>query len=176
MDTPLLQLTKLDCARRQLETAVKLYFHFSDPVSIHTLASAAYGLLHNINAHRGGKPMMKDVDLIIEEYKDMVRKKFNEHQNFFKHADKDPSGYTEFNPIVTDGFLYEACSKYFELTGERLSYLEAFTRWFQLWHQDLFESSDPQRAAMVREMKKHYTIQMRPQYFEACMTLVHRAK
>jgi hypothetical protein len=35
-------ITKLDAARRQLETAIKLYFDEGDPGSIQTLCSAAY--------------------------------------------------------------------------------------------------------------------------------------
>jgi hypothetical protein len=31
------RVTKLDAAKKQLETAIMLYFHDGDPVSIHTL-------------------------------------------------------------------------------------------------------------------------------------------
>ena len=49
-----LRLTKLDAARRQLETAVRLYFHEGDPVSTHTLAAAAYNVLRALNKRQGG--------------------------------------------------------------------------------------------------------------------------
>lgn len=49
-----LRLSKLDAARRQLETATKLYFEHGDEVSIHTLAAAAYSVIRDINEHRGG--------------------------------------------------------------------------------------------------------------------------
>ena len=36
-------VSKLDAAKRQLETVIRLYFFDGDPVSIHTLTSAVLG-------------------------------------------------------------------------------------------------------------------------------------
>lgn len=55
-----LQLTKLEAARRQLETSVKLFFDHGDEVSIHTLVAAGYAIVRDINKHRGGDSMIKD--------------------------------------------------------------------------------------------------------------------
>jgi hypothetical protein len=55
-----LSITKLDAARRQLETAITLWFHDADPVSVHTLAMAAHGILRALNKKRGGPPMLGD--------------------------------------------------------------------------------------------------------------------
>jgi len=63
--TTKLHLSKLDAALRQLETAVTLYFHSSDPISIHTLTAAAYNVLQGIKKHRGaGFQMFKDADMV----------------------------------------------------------------------------------------------------------------
>src|SRR5438128_1514480 len=66
-DLQKIQVTKLDAVRRQLETAIILWFHDGDPVSIHTLAAAAYQIIYDINAHRGGAPMMRDSEKIRPE-------------------------------------------------------------------------------------------------------------
>jgi hypothetical protein len=50
-----LHFSKLDVALRQLETAVTLYFHSADPVSIHTLTAAAYNVLRDLKTHRGSE-------------------------------------------------------------------------------------------------------------------------
>ena len=63
---PQLKLSKLDCARRQLELAIELYFLERDPVSIHTLVGAARQLLADINKHRGGKPLFTEVEALKE--------------------------------------------------------------------------------------------------------------
>jgi hypothetical protein len=39
------KVSKLDAAKRQLETVIRLYFSNGDPVSIHTLTAAAYNVL-----------------------------------------------------------------------------------------------------------------------------------
>ena len=52
-----LTVTKLDAAKRQLETAIRLWFHDAHPVSIDTLAAAALQVLVDINTKRGGEPM-----------------------------------------------------------------------------------------------------------------------
>ena len=49
-----LPVTKLDAARRQLETGITLWFHEMGPVSIHTLTGAAYKLLYDINTKAVG--------------------------------------------------------------------------------------------------------------------------
>jgi hypothetical protein len=67
--TTKLHLSKLDAALRQLETAVTLYFHSSDPISIHTLTAAAYNVLQGIKRSprdtihaREGEHRLRDPD------------------------------------------------------------------------------------------------------------------
>lgn len=62
-----MRLEKLEAARRQLETAIKLYFADGDEVSIHTLGAAAYALIQDINKHRRGEPMLKDLHLLLPQ-------------------------------------------------------------------------------------------------------------
>jgi len=62
-------ITKLESARRQLETAVKLYFNDIDPVSIHTLACAAQEILAELNTKKGNVPAIMSDHLINEPYK-----------------------------------------------------------------------------------------------------------
>ena len=48
-------VTKIDAARRQLATAIDLWFNDKDAVSIHTLAYAAYDVIHGLSKRRGRK-------------------------------------------------------------------------------------------------------------------------
>jgi hypothetical protein len=47
-----LALTKVDVARRQLQTAITLWFTNGDPVSVHTLAAAAHEIIHTVTKKR----------------------------------------------------------------------------------------------------------------------------
>src|SRR5947209_4730269 len=92
------RISKLDAARRQLETAVVLYFQQGDPVSIHTLAAAAHQLLHDISKKADSQSEMIlawALEQVLPEYRDEIRKTLRAAQNFFKHADRDESDVLE---------------------------------------------------------------------------------
>jgi hypothetical protein len=137
-----LKLSKLDCVRRQLEMAIELYFMERDPVSIHTLASADYQLLIDINKHRGGKPLLIEFESlkgrVIPGKEKEVMRLMSEAENFFKHADRDPEGTIDFSPESNEGILWESTDKYRELTGETSAPLQVMNVWFQIRHPNLF--------------------------------------
>jgi hypothetical protein len=56
-------VTKLDVAKRQIETAIVLYFAECDPVSIHTLCRAGYDVIHALNKKRAVQGELKDMML-----------------------------------------------------------------------------------------------------------------
>jgi hypothetical protein len=47
-----IKISKLDAARRQIFTAIQLYFNHGDLVSMRTLAAAAFKITQNICANR----------------------------------------------------------------------------------------------------------------------------
>ncbi|HXE42340.1 MAG TPA: hypothetical protein VN516_04880 [Candidatus Baltobacteraceae bacterium] len=140
---PKLKLSKLDCARRQLELAIELFFMERDPVSIHTLAGATYQLLADINKHRGGKPLTTELEglkrFVIPGKEKELAKLFKEAENFFKHADRDPEGVIDFSPEINELLLWEASLKYSELTSEETSAMVAIQLWFQVKHPEYFK-------------------------------------
>ena len=136
-----LKISKLEAARRQLETAVRLYFSEGDPVSIHTLTAAAYNVIRDINKKNGGKPMFaKDAFAATDtpEQKKKFLKRINSMENFCKHADNDPDSILNFAPDITDMLIFEACDKYRELTHEVVPLFQVMVNWFLAQHPDLF--------------------------------------
>ncbi len=155
--TTKLHLSKLDAALRQLETAVTLYFHSSDPISIHTLTAAAYNVLQGIKKHRGaGFQMFKDADMVYPEKRREFRDMLNASENFFKHADRDPTSDHEFSPDWTDFLLIDACQAYGRLTGERRPVLVAYMSWFCIRHPQYYETQPEvfRRASMLNGQYK----------------------
>jgi hypothetical protein len=101
-----LKLTKLEVARRQLATAIELWFYEKDQVSIHTLAAAAYEVIHSVSKKHGRKiDLLFDSICVRDEYRREFRQALNKPANFFKHADKDSDGTIEFNPVVSEPFI-----------------------------------------------------------------------
>jgi hypothetical protein len=146
-------ISKLDAAKRQLETGIRLYFSNGDPVSIHTLIAAAYNVIRDVNEKRGGAPMLVK-DHMIEyyakpEYQKKVRDKINEAENFFKHADRDHETTLDFNPDQSEYFLLDACSQYYKLTGEFPPLFQIYQGWFMANHQTLFDLPEEQKRLLA---------------------------
>jgi len=84
-------VSKIDAASSQLDTAIALWFHDQDPVSVHTLAAAAYQITHDIKRHRGiDHDLLYDSRMVKDEYRKEWMTAMKKAQNFFKHADRDP--------------------------------------------------------------------------------------
>jgi hypothetical protein len=137
----ILLLTKLDAAKRQLETAIKLYFSEDDPVSIHTLSAAAYNILRDVGQNTGANPMMiKNMSLkyVIPGKEKLFLKRINEAENYFKHADKDHEATLKYDTSLAEFFIIDAINQYYQQTGEDTLWFKLFRGWFIALHTDLF--------------------------------------
>ena len=136
-------VTKLDAARRQLRSAVRMFFERRDPISIHTLTMAAHGILHDLSKAKGSGSFLKDSDLIRPEGRRAYIRILHEPQNFFKHADKnrDPNEIIEFQPEVTPFFLLDALRMYREVKGRPMREELVFQSWFGIVHPKLMRDT-----------------------------------
>lgn len=96
---------KLDAARSQLRTAIRLWFEDADPVSIHTLAVAAYGILHTLARRSGATDLLFDSLIIRKEMRNTWARLLKDHASFFKHADHDPTGEIAFPLFGNEIFI-----------------------------------------------------------------------
>jgi hypothetical protein len=163
------RLSKLETVRRQLETAISLYFAHGDEVSIHTLAAAAYSVIRDVNEHRGGEPMLKDLHCFLTN--DVARKfkrYINSPENFLKHADRDPEGMADLEPRWTEVLIWEASRKYLEITGEQnKTFMHTFILWFTLREPALREQAEkaavpgqfPRLASLpIKDRKRFFSL------------------
>ncbi len=131
-----MRVSKLDAARRQLESAIRLFFASADPVSIHTLVGAARTLLRDLLREQGREAGLDAIfreGIRPEKLKD-VRGMLVEAQNFFKHADHDADELFDFNPTTTEILLWDSCALYNTLTGEQIPLFVVFNAWWALTH------------------------------------------
>jgi hypothetical protein len=143
-----LTISKLDAARRQIETVIRLYFCNGDPVSIHTLTAASYNILKDLNKKRGGTPLMVKelfLDFTKEDRKKEIRDTINEAENFFKHADRDHEGTLDFIPYLSELMICEACFVYWKLSGEDPPLFKLFRLWYMANKPDYFNLSEEQK-------------------------------
>jgi hypothetical protein len=99
------EISKIEAARRQLDTAIELYLHEFDLLSVHTLAWAAFSILVSYDeATNAGGVWAKH---IRDHPSDDTRKL----ANFLKHADRDPLAQIgELTDEYTHHLLLEGCS------------------------------------------------------------------
>ena len=131
-DWPEIQSTKLDAARRQLETAIGLLFAGGDAISIHTLAYAAFGILKDVASHRGAAAVLAVAEaLAAAGKKGEFWKGFNRAGNFFKHADRDPDAVLVGMPEEENEALISIALSIYEGLGCSKSIeLQAFSLWW----------------------------------------------
>ena len=81
---PTIRITRIAAARRQLTTALELWFAEKDPVSVHSLVSAAHQIIHDLNRNAGGPELLFDSSVIKPESKKAVVAMLKKNMNFFK--------------------------------------------------------------------------------------------
>jgi hypothetical protein len=130
-DSTPIRIGKLDAARKQLQTSIKLWFEDGDPVSTHALAFAAYEVIHAISKKRdpNRRDLLFDSDLIKDEYRGLYCQKLKSHAYFFKHADRDGDSVIDFYPVLSDLFILFAVLG-LELCGERKGSEESALMWW----------------------------------------------
>lgn len=106
LDTLKEKVSKVEAARRQLDTAIRLWFRGEDPVSVHTLACSAYQILNDICQ---SEELLYNSLLIKDDSRKEAIRILKLNCNFFKHANKDPDGVTEFNPASNEVFILFCC-------------------------------------------------------------------
>ena len=127
-----IRVTKLQAARQQLRTAIRVWFTSEDHISVHTLSFAAYEILHTLARRKGAKNLLFDHHLIKEEYRKDWSAILKSEANFFKHAREDPNGEIDFLLLSNEIFMLYCIRALIEM-GEWLGLEEnAFVRWIHV--------------------------------------------
>jgi hypothetical protein len=130
-------LTKLDAARRQLDTGLLLWFQDGDPVSIHTLASASHEIIDALYKAKKREGLLYGHPRVRKEYRRMWATRLKEAFNFFKHGRHDLGASLSFSPSLNETiFLFS--TQALQEVGEKLTDIEqAFTHWYATHHPEL---------------------------------------
>jgi len=149
------QITKLDAARRQLDTAITLFFDNGDGISVHTLAYASFKILFDVY------PLHKSDDFgtkIDEMIRAMGWQRFNKTANFLKHADRDPAELLRYHDVDgTQAFIGLASLMYRRITGEFTPLMRGFDCWTETLYPEALDippDPDPEREALEKKMRE----------------------
>jgi hypothetical protein len=126
-------IDKISAARRQLKTAIWMFFERKDPVAIHTLSWAGYQILIDLCKQKGiereieDSPILKEMGVLNE-----VITAMRKPHNFFKHSDKEPSSTVKLFPDSNYLVLLMACQYFIKLTGDLFFEGKILQTWFYL--------------------------------------------
>jgi len=135
-------ISKSEVAVRQLDTAIKLLFNNGDPLSIRTLAGAAFNVLSDL-ADAKSKNSSWRARLISDS--GMSRGEaiatLNNVQNFLKHANQDPDTALEFDEAENHDVLFVATLTCGDLNIPLSASIQAFQVWFIILYSERFTSN-----------------------------------
>jgi hypothetical protein len=164
--TAKIELNKLGAAKLQLETAIWLYFHNGDPVSVHTLAAAAVESIRPAAKKRGIHGLRNYGEIVTKpEHRKPIFDILKKAENFFKHGESDMNKTLIFDASQTDYVLFDGCLMYDGLASGQTIIMRVLTDWFLL--------NRPHIGHPVGDFCKRFNeVPTREQYFaEVCTAL-----
>lgn len=126
---PIVQITKLQAAHRQLNAAIRIHFEDGDPVVVSTLAGAAATIFSDLAETRGTRSwdrLAMDANKIDQR---TYFKVMREAQNFFKHAERDPDATLNLNPHDVESIMFGAI-----FTAGPIDGISTSEQVYQLWY------------------------------------------
>ena len=138
-----MKLHKKEIAKRQIETALDLFFLQGDIFSIITLAGAGEGILGNL-LQRAGEPCMMDylidydkcLTVTGRDFK-IVNEEVNGIRNSLKHADNPLEDELEVDSEHAVAMLTRAVTNYRSLEGSLTPPMDKFYEHLRLLHPDI---------------------------------------
>jgi hypothetical protein len=132
------KLTKLEAARRQIESAIWLWFVDDDHVSVHALAAAAHRLLMELAAIREKVGWPRSGAYLPATPVKPKAPDSGDIEMFFKHVKKDEI--YEVSEQWTELYLFDAVMAYSNLADEggASALMSTFVLRFGVERQDLF--------------------------------------
>src|SRR5437763_9710051 len=113
------RLDKMTAARRQLNSAIWLWFKEGDPASIHTLTGAAFGILDALYYRKFKRRPVPLNEVNMPEYLRPHAKKLRDlislSQDYLKHARYDADESHDLPVGFTDHYIYGSIRAYWEL-------------------------------------------------------------
>ena len=147
-------ITKIEAARRQIDTAIELMFLGYDPIPIHTIIAAASRIVRDLSEQANTLGWQKLMEAITPGSERVVLGGFNKYSNFFKHADTDPNAViNEISETLNENILIITTGLYRYLSS-MTSYMIAYEAWHmhfypEQWDIDRMMKEDPKLASIA---------------------------
>ena len=126
------QLTKLEVARRQLATAIELFFADRDVVSVYSLAANSWEVIDVLCRKAGIESLSIQARENVPAGNELKVNYVNiPYRNFFKHADRDSEQTLPPLPDAqVEGLLFLALEDYIRLNSRSPVQFQVFQLWY----------------------------------------------
>jgi hypothetical protein len=128
-----IRINKIEAAQRQIDAAIRMLYRGEDPVAVHSVISAANGIVRAICKANNTTSWVDLLALIKRGMEKEYWNGFLRMANFIKHADKDPEGVLEgVQEEVNDWvilytiFLYNDLAALTPTMSAHLAWMEGF--------------------------------------------------
>ncbi|EOA06565.1 hypothetical protein HFRIS_002359 [Herbaspirillum frisingense GSF30] len=127
-----MRVTKLDSARRQLVTAIRLFFDGGDFVSVYSLASNAWEVIDALCEKANVESFSKEARESLQAGHTLKYYINEPCRNFFKHAnqDPDPGSSVELSVSNVQALLFLAVEDYLRYRRGGPIEAQVFQAWF----------------------------------------------
>ncbi|MBU1211051.1 MAG: hypothetical protein KJ587_07245 [Alphaproteobacteria bacterium] len=126
-----MKISKLEAARRQLVTSIRLLFEDADSISVYTLAHASWEVLDALCKHEGKLRFRAEMSGANRMSEKAIKKIASHGRNFFKHADNDPEDVLEdFDDTLNDHVLIAATMDYSVLASSKPMEVQLYPLWY----------------------------------------------
>lgn len=172
--TVILKISKLDAARRQLDTAIELWFREADPVSIAALVFNASQIIQDVNEKSGNKHVttlaMAQRLAARPEHVGEIMRLWKKPVAFLKHANRDPHDILEFRPDATEMTIVLAIHGLGLLGEQGSDLINAFNLWQALHKPEIFlEGANPIEKSFSVQQRDHLRQVKKPDFLKAAL-------
>ncbi|KVR45531.1 hypothetical protein [Burkholderia multivorans] len=138
-------VTKIDAARRQLITAIRLFFDGGDPVSVYSLASNAWEVIDVLCTSAGVESFSKQTRGNLPNGHTLKYYVNEPCRNFFKHAEQDPNpdSSVELREANVAAILFLAAEDYLRFRQGGPVEAQVFQLWFIAVFPEKVAADDP---------------------------------
>ena len=145
MKLEIIELSKLQSIKEQIDEAIWMFFNRRSAVAIHTIVGAAHQSLHDITNRKIS--MLKNENAASNSGKgNEWFTRLNKEFNFLKHGQKDSEEYLSFGPLMHTFYLYDCVNMYIIHTGETHFNHQLFRGWFNIANRYL---AAPEHKALL---------------------------
>jgi hypothetical protein len=148
-------VTKIDAARRQLITAIRLFFDGGDPVSVYSLASNAWEVIDVLCMSAGVASFSKQARENLPAGHTLKYYINEPCRNFFKHAEQDPNpdSSVELLGANVTAILFLAVEDYMRFRQGGPVEAQVFQLWFIAAFPEKVTQDDPVAQSKLESAK-----------------------